>query len=412
MHRKILLLLLATLFVAGCKPRSVEAPPSPDELALVEAANNFAFDMYRELVKAGSPDSNVVFSPFSNFVALAMVGEGARGETAAEVWKALHLENRADSVLCILPDMLKRLEKKWHSDKASELWVSDGLFSDDICPVRSDYRNWFTHACGGEFRSVIFHNPAELPKTINLINAWVTEKTKGKIPALLTSADIHDNTVAVLVNTLYFAGKWVYPFDKKETHEAVFHMINGDTVSVMMMRRDMKQNLLRMLEMPSFQFLELPYESNRFSMLILLPVEQNGLLAFDSSLNWSTWKDWTCAMNTFQRMTVRMPRLKLENRKYMIPILDRMGVRRLFDPDEADLSGMLECRPAWVDKVVHGTNVEVDEEGTVAAAATAYNMASSIPPSFIVNHPYLFAIVDNENGALLFMGRIVNPVQQ
>lgn len=432
MFQKFLLFFSAILFIAGCKSRPASVPPattpppqgksasapvevippSADELTLVEASNNFAFDMYHALVNAGSPDSNVVFSPFSNFVALAMVGEGARGETAYEIRKALHLSEQPNLVHTALPNMLARFEKKQQLDTSSTLIVGDGLFSDNICPVRKDYQDWFTRLCQGEFQSVNFHDIAELKKTLDLINAWVNEKTREKITNLLAPDDLHPNIVAVLVNTLYFAGKWTHPFDKKDTHEMPFYKTAKDTVHVMMMKRDMRQNVLRMLKMPTFQFLELPYSGGRFSMLIILPNESDGLPAFDSTLNWPTWRDWTLAMSGFQSMTVRIPRLKLSSSKYLIPILETMGVQHLFDPERADLSGMLECMPVWVEKVIHSTYIEVDEAGTVAAAATAYNMALSVPPDFTANRPYLFAIVDNENGALLFMGRIVNPVEK
>ncbi|RPH92713.1 serpin family protein [candidate division KSB1 bacterium] len=435
MYKFLVVLTIGLCVLAGCKSRSVKEPkpdnqsaqpivnipadtlppPSAKELALVEAANLFAFDMYRELVETSSPDTNVIFSPFSNFIALAMVGEGARGETADEIRKALHLDAQPDSVRAALPDMLMRLEKKLQLDTSSTFLVGDGLFSDNICPIRMDYRDWFTRLCRGEFQPVIFHDPAELEKTRGRINAWVNEKTKGKIPGMLSPDDIHPLTVAVLVNTLYFAGRWSYPFEPKSTSEAVFNKTVKDTIHVMMMHKKMLMNQLRIFNTPTFQFLELPYKGGRFSMMILLPNETYGLPALDSKLNISSWNEWKQAMSPLEGITIAMPRLKLENRKYLIPVLCNMGVKKLFLAGQADLNSMFAYGPVWVDNVIHSALVEVDETGTVAAAATAYTMPCSAPMSrteFIVNHPYLFAIVDNENGALLFMGRIVNPVQK
>lgn len=419
----ILSITLAALFLIGCKSRVVKEtaqpetivniPPSASELALAEASNQFAFDMYRVLVEQDKSGGNIVFSPFSNFVVLAMVGEGAQGQTADEIWTALHLQDQPGLADSALPQMLQRLEKLANADTLAILETANALFSSESPPIRPEYRNWFTENCLGKYFSISF-STSSLTKTVDRINKWVSEKTHGKIPSLLNPKDISGGTTAVLVNTLYFEGKWKNPFNKKLTSEEWFYTLKGDSLRVNMMQSTKFRNSLRVLNNDSFQWVELPYKNDRFVMQLLLPRERTGMRKYDSTLTWQKWNQLSDSLTLQNDVFVQMPRQTISLRMYMMDILTKMGVHSVFMPGVADLSRMYISRGPWVDKVIHAVKIEVDETGTVAAAATAiFSVTCAQPDPVIIrlDHPFFFTITDKQNGAILFMGHIVKPVE-
>lgn len=382
-----------------------------NERRYVDATNEFAFDLYRNLANSAGRDENVAFSPFSISIGVAMLAVGARGETAEEILKALHLQS-AQTVQAALPQVLRRVKSE---DAKASLAVDVGLWYDDDYPLRREFGMWFRDSCGAKDHAANFQSAIGRWNARRTMNGWVKKLTAGKIPTLLEDNDIDEATRAVLVNALLFQGKWTYPFLPETTTERVFLTLNGQTVAVPMMEQLAKANTLRAAETATCQMLELPYGEGRYSMLILLPREPDGLLGLDTTLNLSTWRQWTAELAMAEQgVALQMPRYQLHDRRYINDALKTLGIVRLFGLMQADLSGMFATRDLFVSRAIHALDLEVDETGTVAAAATAFVIAigrtDDSPVIFHVDRPYAFVIVDNATQAILVMGRIVNPI--
>lgn len=391
------LFLLLAMFFFG--PTLYVEPPrvnTEDMQAVADANNQFALELYPEL-----DGENVFFSPFSISTALAMTHEGARGETAEEMQNVLHFpdEEVRRPAFAEIYDWANRKHEGYEFRVGNSLWAQKDF------PFLTDYFDIIKKYYGGEITNVDFRTDPEGVR--HTINDWVEDKTNNRIKDLIPPGILTPITRLVLTNAIYFKGTWVKQFDKEGTMESDFRTTPGETVSVQMMSMDGES--FRYAETDEFQLLELPYEGDELSMLVILPKE-NWLEALENidSRDMSEFR----TILTEQEVKVFLPKFKLETKYFMKSVLAGMGMPTAFS-GAADFSGMTGGKDLAINEVIHQAFVEVDEEGTEAAAATAVVMElTSVGPSkpvFRADHPFMFVIQEKETGGILFLGRVSNP---
>jgi serpin B len=400
--------------VAPAENRSPAAPES--EHNVVDANNRFALELYAKLSEEPEfSGSNLFFSPFSLSSALALTYEGARGSTADEIRSVFHFPED-NSVLregfADINSGINAGDGKYTLRTANALWAEKTYAF--LPGYVSTARLWYD----APVTNLDFKTGTEDSRVI--INEWVENQTERKIRDLLPPGSIDASTRLVITNAVYFKGTWVKQFDPSETHEGDFMITPGvppmaTTTRVQMMQRTDREALFGYAETDLFQALQMPYaheSGKQLSMLVLLP-KGTTLAAVEDSLIGLDLSSLRDSLTT-GRVDVYFPKVRLETTYSMNAILAEMGMPTAFT-DEADLSGMDGTRNLSISDVVHKAYVDVNEEGTEAAAATgviigATGMLPAKPiPVFRADHPFVFLIVDDETGNILFMGRVVNP---
>lgn len=389
--------LSALLLAIAAAPAwgAAAAPENPVEV-LVRGNRTFAVKLYQEL---GASKGNLFFSPHSVSTALGMTYAGARGNTAEEMKAAL--EFPTDTVR--LHPAFRSLNQEIGANArrtGQKLTIANGLVlaGGDV---------------GKPFKALLRENyDAELfAGRLEKINEWVRAKTEGKIDRILETLD--PNSVCVILNAVYFKGAWDRRFEAEATHEAPFHLSPTEAVQVPLM---VQRSPYRLLAKPDFQAISMPYQGNAFSMILFLPQEVDGLdglekrLTPESLMRWLEELDGAPARET----ELFLPKFKLETGYELIPPCRAMGMQDAFDASgKADFRGMgWPLGDLWISRIRHKAFVEVNEEGTEAAAATAVAMVTkALPggPVFRADHPFLFLIRDNATGAILFLGRMADP---
>jgi serine protease inhibitor len=365
---------------------------------VAEAFSEFGFRLLAETVRR-EPSRNVILSPVSVAFALMMLYNGAGGKTREAIAATLGLQgmsvedaNRSSAALRV------DLEAEGSGIEltiASALWANTGLV------FAPDFVDRITRLYAATAQSLDFADPA----TVRVINAWVSQKTHGKIDALLTGADLAPPAECVLTNAVYFKGNWSAPFDPGSTRDRPFTLPDGRRKTVPMMSRTGRYGYL---ETDGFQAVSLPYGEGRVSMHVYLPAATSSLRAFLDGLGAGPWDDWSSQLQP-TRLELALPRASLTCEAEMREPLAALGMGIAFQP-EADFAPMgLNGRS--IASVKHKTRTEVNEEGTEAAAATAVVMTRSLMEvaSMVIDRPFFYAIRDNTSGVLLFMGVVLDP---
>lgn len=374
-----------------------------DVASTVEATNALAIDLYRRL--AAAEEGNIFFSPSSISTALAMTYAGARGKTESEMARVLHFLVPQDRLHHGFKHLIRRI-----GDTDCEVRVANRLWGQSGYPFLSEFLSLTRDCYGAEMATADF---GKHPQQAELaINSWVADQTEDKIQDLVSATMFDRFTRLVLVSAIYFKGAWTYPFEKGETKDARFYVTAEETVEVAMMEQT---TLLGYAETTEAQMLVMPYGSGDFAMLILLPRSKNGLSQLEQTLVLDDFGQY--GQFEVRQVSLFLPRFKLE---YGIPlddILREMGMATAFSDSEADFSGMHGNTDfLYIAAAVHKAVVDVDEEGTEAAAATAVVMGGrGAQPEemrtavFRADHPFLFAIRHNATGCILFLGRVKSP---
>lgn len=401
------------IFLCGCTAQhnpeiiltpALEPTPEPITNDVIDANNEFAFDLYSEFK---SDIGNIFFSPYSISTALAMTYEGAKGETANEMRAVLHIPEDPSIrmyAFSMIYNEINRADKKYKLSTANALWAQkDYLFLDE-------YTNNVETYYGGKVTNLDFVTETE--KSRQIINTWVEGQTNDKIKDLIPQGVVNALTRLVLTNAIYFKGTWAMQFDEKNTVDEDFTTSSGQTSKVPMMRLTGDDAKYNYAETSEAQILEMPYDGNDLSMLILLPNENN-LNVLEESLNSEKISEFKSALRE-TRVDVYIPKFKFETKYFMVETLKNMGMPTAFTY-AADFSGMDGTKNLYIADVIHQAFVEVNEEGTEAAAATAVVMqdeADSIEPKipiFRADHPFLFIIQQKKTGNILFLGRVSDP---
>jgi serpin B len=293
---------------------------------------------------------------------------------------------------------MNKEEKEYILSTANALWASENYrFLDEYFDLIEKFYM-------GKVTNLDFVNEAE--KSRQTINTWVEDQTNGKIKDLLKKEHITPMTRLILTNAIYFKGNWVKQFDEEKTKESDFKVDSETTAKVPMM--SMRDESFNYTATQDLQILELPYEGEDLSMLILLPMEGN-LDSVEESLTLENLANWRNNLRE-QEIDIFIPKFKFETKYDMGETLIDMGMPTAFSPGGADFSGMDGTKNLSIGFVVHQGFVEVNEKGTEAAAATAVGMIeTSIPNTFNADHPFLFLIQDRDSGNILFMGRVTDP---
>lgn len=363
---------------------------------LVAGNNAFAVNLYRELA---ANEGNVFFSPYSISTALAMTYAGARENTADEMQTALSFRLQQAELHPTFGRLQQRLQARARETN-QRLRIANGL-----CLTGGHLSDTFKTTLQKHYNAELFTGD------LGQINAWVARQTENKIPKILDSLD--PNSVCVLLNAIYFKGTWQSQFDERRTHEAPFKLSTGKEVPAEFMYR---KGRYRLLEGHGFQAIVLPYKGEALSMVVLLPSEVDGLAKLERELTAAklTQRLAELASRPARETELYLPKFKLQTEYNLVPACKRLGMHDAFDTTgRADFSGMGWPKgELWISQIKHKAYIEVNEEGTEAAAATATEMATTAVPQrtvFRADHPFLFVIYDNSTGSILFWGRIADP---
>lgn len=397
----------ATSGVAAAAPRATAdtAPPpvwSADLAAIAAGSDRFALELHRALA---ADRGNVFFSPFSIHAALAMTAAGARGETLEQLRAALHLPE-GDR----LGDAGDLAAFYAAGDRPYELAVAGALWGQDGLAWEPAFVGLLADRFSAGFQEASFGDDPEGAR--ERINVWVSEHTGARIPGLLGPGTITPLTRIVLTSAVYFKGRWAEQFDPARTTMEPFHRADGTDVVVPLMQRTGEE---RHFAGDGFQLLRLPYVGRDLEMLVLLPATADGLPALEARLTPEALAAWAGAAEEVE-VRIHLPRFRIEatSGTSMNGPLRTLGVTDIFDPGACDLSGMTAAEKLVVSAVIHQAFVDVNEEGTEAAAATAViaNLPGPPPPrpvEFRADRPFVFLIRDAVHGTILFMGRLAEP---
>ena len=404
-----------------CKPnaRFVKGPGGPGnhyfqnqnkmaaEVGVVaQSENKFALDLYEILRNEGNlVTENLFYSPASLLIALAMTCLGARGKTAEELASVLHLIPDSSS----RPNMKKFLSNlNSSSDNNTKLLTANKLFIEKGLEILKSYRAGIQEFYDSEIASVDYKERTE--EVREEINKWVEQKTNDKIKGLIPPGMLSSDTRLVLVNAIYFKGLWLQPFLKEETFPGTFFVAANQKVQVQMMRQEAHFKFFESKEL-GCQILELPYIGSKMSMVVFLPVETDGLDSLEGKITYDNFEKSLSTLDSSrpEEVEVFLPKFKLTQQFSLNDVLSKMGASEMFLAGKADFSGIT-ADSLYVSQVVHKAFIEVNEEGTEAAAATGIGVkALSLMPMFNADHPFLFFIRHSDTGAILFMGRLLKP---
>jgi serpin B len=382
----------------------VENPPQnlpPTlETKMKTSQNNFAFSLFKQVIEKEKKEENVFVSPLSVSMALSMAINGAEGKTEREMLNALEFSgfsvNQVNMAYQNLINLLSTRDKTVEVNIANSIWYRDNF---DVKKVFLGTNKLYYDA---EVKALDFKDP----QSEKMINNWVSEKTNGKINKVV--GKIPPAMVMYIINAIYFNGSWTEEFDKELTTEKEFYKIDGSTIPCQMMKQTRK---FKYMETDDLQAVEIYYGDRSYSMTILLPKEKAGIDKLVSQFNQESWTEWKRRFRS-KKGTLELPKFKLEYKIKLKEILADMGMKSAFSSSEANFSSLSDDA-IWIDEVLHKTFVRVDEAGTEAAAVTSVAMATGFDPSapfeMIADHPFLFAIREVDSGALLFIGKVMEP---
>jgi serpin B len=387
---------------------AVDTSPSAtaDRAAVVEGNNAFAMELYGQLQDRSG---NLFFSPESISTALAMTYAGARGDTASEMAKTLHFTLPADRFHPAMGALLSNLNAAhdgYQLRVANALWAQQGytFLNDFLKLTKTDY--------GAGLNQVDFEDATEAARLT--INRWVEQKTEDKITNLLPPGSLSSKTKLVLTDAIYFKGDWQTQFDKTQTNDEDFHLSTAQNVKAPLMHREGGFNYFNG---GTFQILEIPYKSAELSMLVFLPNDASGLRALEQSLTSPNMKQWFGQLRQVPKVVLTLPKFKMTQQLELRDTLGAMGMPLAFDA-RADFSRMTDNRGLFISAAIHKAYIDVNEEGTEAAAATGIRMmrptmvrVQTPPIIFLADHPFIFLIRDNRSGGVLFIGRVTDPTK-
>jgi serpin B len=392
-------------FVRSERPRA-EAPASAqnDVPALVDGNSAFALNLYQAL---RGKSGNLFYSPYSISLALAMTYAGARGETEAEMADVLHFLPQAQ-LHAAFNGLDAQLNREAEGvDRPFELNIANSIWGQRDYHFEADFLDVLAENYGAGLRLVDFiNNPGEAG---DLINAWVEEETQEKIKDLIPEDALDELVRLVLANAIYFKAAWSTEFEEAMTQDAPFTLLDGSQVSVPTMRQT---EGMPYASGDGWQAVELAYEGGRQSMLILLPA-LGEFEAFEAALDADRVNEIIAALQ-WNMVELSLPKFSFESEFELGDVMEAMGMPTAFDEKRADFSGMTGVRELFIGSILHKAFVDVNEEGTEAAAATAVIMRlESMPLDPVpvqVDRPFIFLIRDNDTGTILFVGRVTNPL--
>lgn len=383
--------------------------PGSDLTLLIEGNVEFAFDIYQALK---SEDGNLFYSPHSISLALAMAYAGARGETERQMADTLNFNLSQDKLHPTLNYLDIELAKRGESaqgkdDKGFRLNIVNALWGQTDYEFQSEFLDTLAVNYGAGLRVLDYINETE--KSRVTINNWVEKETEGRIKDLIPQGAIDELTRLVLTNAIYFNAAWLHTFNDYATADGAFYLIDGTQISVPMMKQT---EYFGYTTGNGYKSIELPYDGSEMSMVIMLP-DTGNFEGFENNLNAQQMQD-IIENQQHSRVNLTMPKFEFESEFGLNDILSDMGMPIAFTED-ADFTGISTHEKLLITDVIHKAFVAVDEDGTEAAAATAVIVGTTSAPidepiDFTIDRPFIFLIRDIETGAILFLGRVMNPV--
>jgi serine protease inhibitor len=409
MYMKMLILLFGMILcLYGCKTEDEtiidEIEVSEKTARLIEAENEFGLELFKHVFTSETEYENIMVSPLSVSLALAMTYNGAKGETKTAMENTLKVygleTNEINASYRDLVRALKSLDPKVLMEIANAIFYrKDFTVEPDFVTINRNYYD-------AQVTPLDFNNQTLALKTIN---DWVSVKTHKKIDRIIS--EIKPTHVMFLLNAIYFKGIWKSQFNESETRKQSFNLENGTVIQADMMQLT---DTVAYTSNDLFSAIRLPYGKGNYNMYIFLPNQGKTLTDMTSSLNMNEWKLWMKAFGPAQKTDIKIPRFKYKYEIKLNDVLTTMGMGVAFT-GLADFSGMNKDGGLNIDYVKHKTFIEVNEEGTEAAAVTVVAIErTSVGPEkqqFIANRPFMYAITEEKTGAILFMGTLKDPLQ-
>lgn len=373
------------------------------EESLVQADNRFAFKLFGEINAQDTTEGNIFISPLSVGMALGMTYNGAAGTTRDAMQQTLELQGMTlqdvNEAYRSLIDLLRNLDSKVGFTLANSIWYREGI---EIVPDFLDRNQQYFDA---QVTALDFADPA----AANTINAWVDERTRGKIREIV-APPIDPITIMFLINAIYFKGDWTHQFDRDLTRDAAFELADGSQTTVRMMTHDGEVPVRVFFDWDAqITVADLPYGGQAYSMTIVMPSEASRIEALVGNMDQSRWNGWIAALDS-TTMRVSLPKFTLEYEITLNDVLKALGMEEAFT-GSADFTNLYRGpERAFITEVKHKTFVDVNEEGTEAAAVTSVEVGlTSAPPSIYVDRPFVCVIRERHSGTILFMGKMLNP---
>lgn len=415
-----ILFIVLSLLLGACGPspsasiaksdlQRVTAPDTPpdDIQSLVENNNAFAFELYRSLQ---TQDGNLIYSPYSISLALAMTYAGARGETEsqmAQVLSFLAQDQHHPAFNALDLQLAERGKASSEDETPLQLNIANAIWAEQTYPFLQSFLDTIASNYGAGVRLADFINQYEAVR--KEINAWVSDQTQGKIKDLIPEGALSADTRMALVNAIYFKADWLRPFDAESTQDAPFHLLDGSEVTVPTMNNE---GFIPYAKGDGWQAIELAYEGETAAMDIIVP-DEGRFEDVESSLDYEAASAILSSLQPTS-VTLALPKFQFDSQFGLADSLKALGMTDAFDPEQADFSGMSDRKDLFISAVVHKAFVAVDEKGTEAAAATAVIVGVTSAPAFdvtlIIDRPFIFLIRDIPTGQILFVGRVLNPM--
>ncbi|WP_135605638.1 serpin family protein [Methanococcoides sp. NM1] len=411
----VALCIITSLFLGGCiedstvNTKTTINADSIDDYDISTANNAFAFDMY-SMVK--NEDENIFFSPYSIFTAMAICYDGAEGSTKEQISNVFYyslskpvLEESSKEMI----DTINSANDEYDLKTANALWIRKNY------PLNEQFAHNLKIYYGGNATNVDFRNEPE--KSQDIINEWVSTNTNGKIKDLISDGTINSDTAMIITNAIYFKGKWINEFDIENTQKELFYNSSsneeGTLIDMMYTRQYFNYG-----ESEDAKIVELPYKGNDLCMYIVLP-EKNNIGDFENIFRLSDYNKLKSSMESEKDVRIWLPKFKFDTKTELSDTLRNMGIVDAFT-NNANFSSIYDSQKVSgdyvlsIDEVVHQAFIEVNEEGTEAAAATAIEAVDSAPMpgqimEFKADHPFMFFIEDKRTGCILFVGKVENP---
>ena len=400
---------LSVLLFGSVVLASIGNVPPPSAADIVPGNTAFAFDLFRELQSASG---NVFFSPYSISVALAMTYSGARGDTATQMAQALHFGLPQESIPLAfhsLSDSVAAISQPDNGQTSApvELSVANALWGEQTFTFQQSYLDLLLTSYGAGLWRVDFRGNPDGARS--MINQWVSDQTKGKIQDLLGPGTVTVDTRLILTNAIYFLGSWAVPFSPAATGDEPFTLLDGTSVAVPTMHTT---EYLAYAQADGLQLVEIPYAGDRLSLMVLLP-DAGRFAEMEKTLDGTQFEQLLGQLQS-ARIALSLPKFRIESQFSLSSALQALGMTDAFDLNRSDFSGMDGARDLAISDVIHKAFVEVNEQGTEAAAATATVMVGAtampeLPIEVKIDRPLLFAIRDRDTGTILFLGRVVDP---
>ncbi|MDP2422910.1 MAG: serpin family protein [Bacteroidales bacterium] len=405
--KRHIVFILSIVFATSCN-KSEEVNPEPKVLKLtpvqeqlIDGGNRFGFDLLRQIDQAETPAKNLFISPLSVHLALGMAWNGAAGNTRHEMAQTMYFPQLSDEQINVSYKNL--IYELLNADNKVEMGIANSIWYRNTFTVKKNFLDLNREYFDAEVQALDFNNP----QSKNTINAWVANKTRNRIKEIVDAIN-HDHVMFV-INAIYFKGIWKMEFKKSETRNRPFYLANGTDKQAMTMHTTAS---FAVASRPDYQVIELPYGRGNFSMLIFLPNNGVSPSQIINNLSVEEWNALAGELKNKVEVELQLPRFGFSYEQELKQPLLNMGIKDAFSEWVANFSGITD-QQIFVSRVRHKTFVEVNEEGTEAAAVTSVEFSfTSMPPpplAFHVNRPFVFALKEKYTNSLMFIGKVMDP---